>query len=122
MKRGINKVTLMGNVGDDPRVNQINDTVKVARFPLATNEVYFDKEGNEVQKTEWHQVVFWNKAADIVEAYVRKGIPLYVEGKIHSSTWEDKDGVKRYSWEVNGDNFVFIDGKREDVKEVEEEA
>ena len=67
MKRGINKVTLMGNVGDDPRVNQINDTTKVARFPLATNEVYFDKEGNEVRKTEWHNVVFWNKAADIVE-------------------------------------------------------
>jgi single-strand DNA-binding protein len=119
MKRGINKVTLMGNVGDDPKVNQINDTMKVARFPLATNEVYFDKEGNEVQKTEWHQVVFWNKAADIVEAYVRKGIPLYVEGKIQSSAWEDKEGVKRYSWEINGDNFVFIDGKREEVKEEE---
>ena len=70
MKRGINKVTLMGNVGDDPKVNQINDTMKVARFPLATNEVYLDKEGNQVQKTEWHQVVFWNKAADIVETYV----------------------------------------------------
>ena len=119
MKRGINKVTLMGNVGDDPRVNQINDTMKVARFPLATNEVYTDKEGNQVQKTEWHQVVFWNKAADIVEAYVRKGIPLYVEGKIQSSSWEDKEGVKRYSWEINGDNFVFIDGKREEVKEEE---
>jgi single-strand DNA-binding protein len=122
MKRGINKVTLLGNVGDDPRVNQINDEHKVARFPLATNEVYFDKEGNEVQKTEWHNVVFWNKAADIVEAYVRKGIPLYVEGKIQSSTWEDKDGNKRYSWEINGDNFVFIDGKREEVKEDEVEA
>jgi len=111
MKRGINKVTLMGNVGDDPRVNQINDTLKVARFPLATNEVYTDKEGNQVQKTEWHTVVFWNK-----------GIPLYVEGKIQSSSWEDKDGVKRYSWEINGDNFVFIDGKREEVKEDEGEA
>jgi len=117
MKRGINKVTLMGNVGDDPKVNQINDTTKVVRFPLATNEFYLDKEGNEVQKTEWHQVVFWNKAADIVEAYVRKGIPLYVEGKIQSSTWEDKEGIKRYSFEINGDNFVFIDGKREEEKE-----
>jgi single-strand DNA-binding protein len=105
MKRGINKVTLMGNVGDDPRVNQINDTMKVARFPLATNEVYLDKEGNQVQK--------------IVEAYVRKGIPLYVEGKIQSSTWEDKEGQKRYSFEISGDNFVFIDGKREEVKEEE---
>jgi single-strand DNA-binding protein len=109
----------MGNVGDDPRVNQVNDTVKVARFPLATNEVYLDKEGNQVQKTEWYQVVLWNKAANIVEAYVRKSIPLYVEGKIQSSSWEDKEGVKRYSWEINGDNFVFIDGKREEEKEEE---
>jgi single-strand DNA-binding protein len=69
----------MGNFGDYPRVNQINDTMKVARFPLATKEVCFAKDGNEVQKTKWHQVVFWNKAADIVEAYVRKGIPLYVD-------------------------------------------
>ena len=122
MKRGINKVTLMGNVGDDPRVNQINDTTKVARFPLATNEVYVDKEGNQVQKTEWHTVVFWNRAADIVEAYVRKGIPLYVEGRIQSSTWEDREGHKRYSIEISGDNFVFIDGKREEVKEDEGEA
>ena len=75
MKRGINKVTLMGNVGDDPRVNQINDTMKVARFPLATNEVYTDK-----------------------------------DGKIQSSTWEDMDGIKRYSFEIKGDNFVFIIG------------
>jgi len=71
----------MGNVGDDPRVNQINDTMKVARFPLATNEVYVDKEGNQVRKTEWHTAVFWNKAADSFEAYVRKGIPLYVDTK-----------------------------------------
>jgi len=71
----------MGNVGDDPRVNEINETTKVARFPLATNEVYTDREGNQVQKTEWHNVVFWNKAAEIVEAYVRKGIPLYVDTK-----------------------------------------
>ena len=92
---------------------------KLPAPPLATSEVYTDKEGNQVQKTECHQVVFWNKAAEIVEAYVRKGIPLYVEGKIQSSTWEDKEGVKRYSFEINGDNFVFIDGKKEEAKEEE---
>jgi len=74
----------MGNVGDDPRVNEINETTKVARFPLATNEVHIDREGNPVQKTEWHNVVFWHKATEIIEAYVRKGIPLYIEGKIQS--------------------------------------
>ena len=107
----------MGNVGDDPRVNQINETTRVARFPLATNEFYTDRDGNQVQRTEWHNVVSWNKVADIVKAYVRKGIPLYIECRIQSSSWEDKDGVKRYSFDISGDNFVFIDGKREEVKE-----
>ena len=81
MRRGINKVTLVGNVGDDPKVNQINDDLKVARFPLATNELYLDKEGNHVQKTQWHTVVVWNKVAGIIEEYVKKGDPLYVETK-----------------------------------------
>jgi single-strand DNA-binding protein len=79
----------MGKVGKDPRVNQLNETMKVARFPLAINEVYFDMEGNEVQKTSWHNVVCWNKAAEIVEAYVRKGIALYVECRIRFCTGED---------------------------------
>jgi len=68
---------------------------------------------------EWHQLVFRNKAAGIVEAHVRKGIPLWVEGKIQSSTSEDKEGERRYSWDINGDTFVFIGGKREEVKEEE---
>jgi single-strand DNA-binding protein len=108
MKRGINKVTLVGHVGEDPRVNQINDDVKVARFPLATNEYYQDKEGNEVQKTQWHSIVVWNKAAGIIEEYVRKGDPLYVEGKIQTSTWEDNEGKKRFTTEINCDNFLFL--------------
>ena len=112
MRRGINKVTLVGNVGDDPKVNQINDDLKVARFPLATNELYLDKEGNHVQKTQWHTIVVWNKVAGIIEEYVKKGDPLYVEGKIQTSTWEDKEGNKRYSIEINCDNFLFLDNNR----------
>jgi single-strand DNA-binding protein len=82
MKRGINKVTLVGHVGEDPKVNQINDDVKVARFSLATNEYYVDKEGNEFQKTQWRTIVVWNKVAGIIEEYVKKGDPLYVDTKI----------------------------------------
>jgi len=85
----------MGNVGEVLRVSERDGEAFVANFPLATNEFYKNKEGEEVNKTEWQQVVFWNKAADIVEAYVRKGIPLYVEGKIRSSTWEDKEENKQ---------------------------
>ena len=95
-------------MGDDPKVNQINDNLKVARFPLATNEIYLDKDGNQVQKTQWHTIVVWNKIAAIIEEYVKKGDPLYVEGKIQTSTWEDKEGNKRYSIEINCDNFLFL--------------
>jgi single-strand DNA-binding protein len=81
MKRGINKVTLVGHVGEDPKVNQINEDVKVARFPLAKNEFYVDKDGNEIQKTQWHTIVVWNKVAGIIEEFVKKGDPLYVDTK-----------------------------------------
>jgi single-strand DNA-binding protein len=117
MKRGINKVTLVGHVGEDPKVNQINDDVKVARFSLATNEYYVDKEGNEVQKTQWHTIVVWNKVAGIIEEYVKKGDPLYVEGKIQNSTWEDNEGKKRFTTEINCDNFLFLSPQNQPVEE-----
>jgi single-strand DNA-binding protein len=117
MKRGINKVTLVGHVGEDPKINQINDDVKVARFPLATNEFYVDKEGNEVQKTQWHTIVVWNKVAGIIEEYVKKGDPLYVEGKIQNSTWEDNEGKKRFTTEINCDNFLFLAPQNQPVEE-----
>jgi single-strand DNA-binding protein len=117
MKRGINKVTLVGHVGEDPKVNQINDDVKVARFPLATNEFYVDKEGNEIQKTQWHTIVVWNKVAGIIEEYVKKGDPLYVEGKIQTSSWEDTEGKKRFTTEINCENFLFLAPQSQPVEE-----
>jgi len=113
MKKGINKVTLVGNVGDDPRVNQLDDNKFVANFPLATNEKYTDREGKAVEKTEWHKVVVWNKQAEVVKNYVKKGDPLYVEGKIRTNAWEDKEGNKRYSTEIICDNFLFLSTKHE---------
>lgn len=113
MKNGINKVTLVGNVGDAPRFNQLENKLMVANFSLATNDDYKDKEGKEVKKTEWHRITVFNKRAEAVKNYVKKGDTLYVEGKIQTSTYEDKEGVKRYSTEIICDNFLFLSPKNE---------
>ena len=108
MKYGVNRVTLVGNVGDDPRISERDGEAFVANFPLATNEVYKNREGEEVNRTEWHRIVVWNKAAGIVKSYVNKGDALYVEGKISTNSWEDKEGNKHYSTEIICDNFLFL--------------
>ncbi len=108
MKYGVNRVTLVGNVGETPRVTEREGEAFVANFPLATNEFYRNKEGEEVSKTEWHRIVVWNKAADIVKQHVNKGDALYVEGKISTNSWEDKDGNMHYSTEIICDSFLFL--------------
>ncbi len=89
----INKVILVGNVGKDPEVRHLESGVAVAQLPLATSETYKDKSGNKTTQTEWHNLVFWRGLADVVEKYVKKGDPLYIEGKIRSRSYDDKDGV-----------------------------
>ena len=111
MKYGVNRVTLVGNVGEDPRVSERDGEAFVANFPLATNEVWRDKEGEEVRRTEWHRIVVWNKAANIVKQHVNKGDALYVEGKISTNSWDDKEGNKHYSTEIICDNFLFLSPK-----------
>ena len=111
MKYGVNRVTLVGNVGEVPRVSEKEGEAFVANFPLATNEFYKNKEGEEISKTEWHRIVVWNKAADIVRQYVKKGDALYVEGKISTNSWDDKEGNKPYSTEVICENFLFLSPK-----------
>ena len=111
MRNGINKVTLVGNVGEAPRFNESDNKTMVAHFSLATNDVYVDKEGKEIKKTEWHRVTAFNKKAEIIKNYVKKGDPLYIEGKIQTSSWEDKEGVKRYSTEVICEEFLFLSTK-----------
>ena len=108
MKYGGNRVTIFGNVGEVPRITERDGEAFVANFPLATNEVYRNREGEEVSKTEWHRIVVWNKAADIVKQYVNKGDALYVEGKISTSSWDDKEGNRHYSTEIICDNFLFL--------------
>jgi single-strand DNA-binding protein len=111
MKNGINKVTLVGHVGEDPKMNDNNENFKVVRFNLATSDFYKDKDGKEIKKTEWHKIIVWNKQAEIIKEYVKKGDPLYIEGKIQTNSWDDKDGNKRYSTEINCESFLFLSSK-----------
>lgn len=111
MKYGINKVTIVGNVGDDPKVNQTRDNGSVTHLRIATNDYYKDKDGNEQKITEWHSVVAWKKTAELLRDYVKKGDPIYVEGRLKTNSWEDKEGVKRYSTEIHCDNFLFLSQK-----------
>jgi len=112
MARGVNKVILIGNLGKDPEVQNF-ETGKKAAFSLATTEVQRDREGNEIQHTEWHNVVMWRGLADIAEQYLRKGSQVYVEGKLRSRSFDTKDGSKRFITEVQVDNLVLLGGRKE---------
>jgi single-strand DNA-binding protein len=105
---GINKVILIGNVGKDPEVRYLEGGIGVANFPVATTESFRDKMGNKQEQTEWHQIVLWRKLAEVAEKYVKKGQQVYIEGKIRSRSWEDKDGNKRYTTEIFGDVLTIL--------------
>jgi len=108
---GINKVILVGNVGKDPEVRHLDNGVAVAKFPLATSETYKNKNGEKVTNTEWHNIVIWRGLAEVVEKYVKKGNSLYIEGKIKTRSWDDKDGNKRYATDIIADNMEMLGGK-----------
>jgi single-strand DNA-binding protein len=105
---GVNKVILIGHLGKDPEVRSIESGVKVASFSLATSEPYKDKSGNRADHTEWHNIVVWRGLAELAEKYLKKGSQIYIEGKLRSRSWDDKDGVKRYTTEVVADTFTFL--------------
>ncbi|MFC2129045.1 single-stranded DNA-binding protein [Bacteroidota bacterium] len=107
----VNKVILIGNVGKDPEVRHLENGGPVARFSLATSETFTNKNGEKVTTTEWHNVVFWRRLAEVVEKYVTKGSKLYVEGKITHRTWDDKEGNKRYTTEIVGNTMQMLDKK-----------
>ena len=112
----INKVILIGNVGQDPEVRYTGDAsngAKVATIRLATTERYRDRNGNPQEHTEWHNVVVWRNQADVVEKYVKKGTQLYVEGRIRTRSWDDQSGNKKYTTEIIADNLQLL-GKRTD--------
>ncbi|MDD4193614.1 MAG: single-stranded DNA-binding protein [Mangrovibacterium sp.] len=108
----VNKVILIGNVGRDPEVRHLDKDVTVANFPLATSESYVAKSGEKVTTTEWHNIVVWRGLAKVVEQYVKKGDRLYIEGRIRTRSWDDKDGNKRYTTEIYTDNMEMLGGAR----------
>jgi len=111
---GINKVILIGNLGKDPETFTFENGVKKVSFSLATTESYKDKDGNKIDQTEWHNVVLWRGLADVAEKYLSKGNQVYIEGKIKTRAWDDKDGNKRYTTEIYADNMTMLGGRRDD--------
>jgi single-strand DNA-binding protein len=103
----VNKVILMGNVGKDPEVRHMDNNLVMARFTLATNERWL-KDGNRTEHTEWHNIVMWRGMAEVAEKYVRKGTMLYVEGRLRSRSYDDKDGIKRYVTEILADTMNLV--------------
>ncbi len=110
----VNKVILVGNVGIDPEVRTTESGVKVARIRLATTERLFDRQANETKEhTEWHTITLWRGLADVVDRYVRKGTQIYVEGRLRTREWMDKDNNKRYTTEILADTMNLL-GRRSD--------
>jgi len=110
---GVNRVILIGNLGKDPEIRTTEGGVKVANFSLATTETYKSKTGERVEKTEWHNIVLWRGLAEVAESYLKKGNSIYVEGRIRTRDWTDKDGNKRYTTEIEADNMVMLGSRRD---------
>ena len=109
---GVNKVILVGNLGKDPEVRALENGVKVARFSLATSESYTDRQsGQRVDQTEWHNIVIWRGLAEVAEKYLRKGNQVYIEGKLQTRSYQDKEGVTKYSTEVVAQNMTMLGGR-----------
>jgi len=111
---GINKVILVGHLGKDPEVRHLDGNVSVASFPLATSES-FNKDGKRIEQTEWHNIVMWRGLADIASKYLAKGKLVYIEGKLRTRSYEDKEGHKKYSTEIVAENFTLL-GRKTDFE------
>jgi single-strand DNA-binding protein len=107
----VNKVILIGNLGKDPEVRHLEGGVAVARFPIATSESYKDKSGNKQEKTEWHNIVVWRGLAEVAEKYLKKGQSVFIEGKIRTNQYQDKEGVQRYNTEIVADTMTMLGGR-----------
>jgi single-strand DNA-binding protein len=106
-----NKVQLIGNLGNDPEIINLESGKTLAKFSVATNESYKNAQGEKVTDTQWHNVVAWGKTADIIEKYLTKGKEVAIEGKLTTRSWEDKEGNKRYTTEVVCNDLLMLGGK-----------
>ena len=114
MAKSVNKVFLVGNIGKDPEIKYTPSGTPVAKFSLATSERFKDKGGEWQDKTEWHNVIAWQRLAEIVGEYVKKGSKVYIEGRLQTSSWEDKQsGEKKYRTEIVAGDLVLLDGRGE---------
>ena len=111
--RGVNRVMLIGNLGKDPDVQVLEGNIAVAKFPLATTETFKDRGGKLVSQTEWHTVVLWRGLAELAQKYLHKGSLVYIEGRLRTRIWDDKEGHRKFATEVVGDNLIMLD-KRTD--------
>jgi single-strand DNA-binding protein len=104
---------LIGNLGKDPDIQYLEGNIGVAKFPLATTETFKDRSGKLVSQTEWHTVVLWRGLAELAQKYLHKGSLVYIEGRLRTRSWEDKEGARKFATEVVGDNLIMLD-KRTD--------
>jgi single-strand DNA-binding protein len=111
MARGVNKVMLIGNLGQDPELNYTGSGTAVCNLRLATDESYTNPDGELVERTEWHDIVAWERLAEICDEYLVKGSRIYCEGSLQTSTWEDRDGNTRYSTEIKMRNMMMLGGE-----------
>ncbi len=110
MAGGVNKVILIGNLGKDPEVRATPSGAMVANFSVATNESWTDKNGQKQERTEWHRIVVWGKTAELCGQYLKKGRQAYIEGKLQTREWNDKEGKKNYTTEVVAQTVQFLGG------------
>ena len=110
---GINRVILIGNLGKDPEVRHLDNGLVKASFSLATTETFKGKDGNPTDHTEWHNIVLWRRLAENAEKYLRKGNQIYLEGRIRTRKWEDKEGNTRYTTEIEGTSMIMLGARKE---------
>jgi single-strand DNA-binding protein len=108
---GVNKVILIGNLGKDPEVRYLEGGVVVANFSLATTEIHKNRAGGKIESTEWHNIVLWRGLAEVAEKLLKKGTQVYIEGRLRTRTWDDKDGNKKRITEVVGENLTILSRK-----------
>ena len=113
--RGLNKVTLIGNLGKEPEIQTLEGNIKVAKFSLATTESYRDANGQNQTNSDWHNIVLWRGLAELAQNYLHKGSLVYVEGKIRTRSFDDKDGQRKYVTEIIAENILLLDKKENDV-------
>src|SRR5690606_21849943 len=108
--RGVNKVILVGNLGADPELRYTGSGTAVCNFNVATNESYKDRDGNLVEKTEWHRVVAWDRLAELCAEYLKRGRQVYIEGQLQTRQWEDQEGQTRYTTEIKAREMQMLGG------------